>query len=259
MKKLGTFPHWAAGTVASGDGSPAYVRHRELFAGKPLGLELIKTNASLPVHPTQIYESLCGLLLLVLVLMTRKNLKFRGQSFLTFVFGYGFLRFVLEIVRDDTERGEYGPLMSEHILIPAALLLMAAAFTYGIALGIKNPTARMVARILAFVPPVVAYILLKPASFGNTIEVQLSTSQWIGFLTAILASFFYAKYWEDARRDPRAALALGDGVEDALQREAVARGEAAPAKEEIEEEEEDDEEAENEHDGEKGPVEDPAG
>src|SRR5580692_1362637 len=89
LQKLGTFPHWAAGTLDSGDGAPAYVRHLELYRGTPLGAQLLKTNASLPVHPTQLYESLCGLVLLGLLLWQRKNQKFRGQIFFTFAFGYG--------------------------------------------------------------------------------------------------------------------------------------------------------------------------
>ncbi|HEY2514693.1 MAG TPA: prolipoprotein diacylglyceryl transferase family protein, partial [Polyangiaceae bacterium] len=56
LKTLGTFPHWAAGTVDSGDGSPAFIRHMDVYKGTILGSEITKTNASLPVHPTQIYE-----------------------------------------------------------------------------------------------------------------------------------------------------------------------------------------------------------
>jgi phosphatidylglycerol:prolipoprotein diacylglycerol transferase len=206
LKKLGTFPHWAQGTVESGDGSPAFVRHLEIFRGTPLGAELTRTNASLPVHPTQIYESLCGLLLLLLLLWQRKHQKFRGQIFFTFVFGYGFLRFLLEILRDDVERGEYGPMMGEHILVPGALLLMALAFVFGIALGIANPTVRTAARVAAFIPPIWAYVALKPQSFGASVNTQLSTSQWIGLLTALLVAYFYAKFWEEARKTPKLAM-----------------------------------------------------
>jgi phosphatidylglycerol:prolipoprotein diacylglycerol transferase len=245
LKKLGTFPHWAQGTLEAGDGSPAYVRHLELFRGTPLGGELTRTNASLPVHPTQIYESLCGLLLLALLLWQRKNQKFRGQIFFTFVFGYGFLRFLLEILRDDVERGEYGPLMGEHVLIPGALLLMSLGFVFGIALGIANPMMRTVARIAAFIPPIVAYVMLKPPSFGASVNTQLSTSQWIGLSTALLVSYFYAQYWEAARKSPRLAMgpeSLGPGAvveEESEKEEREGRGERG----EGEDEEASDEEA----------------
>jgi phosphatidylglycerol:prolipoprotein diacylglycerol transferase len=209
LKKLGTFPHWAQGTLDSGDGSPAYVRHLELFRGTPKGHILTETNASLPVHPTQLYESALGLLLLVLLLWQRKHQKFRGQIFFLFVFAYGFGRFLLETIRDDVERGTYGPVMSEHVIVPGALFLFALAFIFGIALGIKNPTVRLVARGLSLVPPIVAYVMLKPKSFGESVSVQLSTSQWIALMTALAVAYFYAKFWEAARKSPRLAMATG--------------------------------------------------
>jgi phosphatidylglycerol:prolipoprotein diacylglycerol transferase len=218
LQKLGTFPHWAAGTVDSGDGSPAFVRHMDVFKGTPLAATLTKTNASLPVHPTQIYESLVGLALLALLLWQRRTQKFRGQIFFLFVFLYGYLRFLLEILRDDVERGEYGPVMAEHVLIPGALLLMSLAFVFGIALGIPNKNVRTVARVVALAPPIVAYVMLKPQSFGASVSTQLSTSQWIGLLTACAVSYFYARYWEDARKQPLAAMnkeSLGPGAMEA--------------------------------------------
>ncbi|MEO6576682.1 MAG: prolipoprotein diacylglyceryl transferase family protein [Polyangiaceae bacterium] len=237
LKKLGTFPHWAQGTIDGGDGSPAFIKHLESYRGTPLGAELLKNNASLPVHPTQIYESLVGLTLLAILLLQRRHQKFRGQIFFTFVFGYGFLRFLLEIIRDDAERGEYGPVMAEHILVPGALLLLSLGFVFGIALGIKNPTARMVARVVAFVPPIVAYVVLKPASFGSQMNVQLSTSQLIGLFTGLIVSYFYARYWQDARKNPHMAMALGvDGDLVDEERTDDTDEERAEAEEEAEEE-----------------------
>jgi phosphatidylglycerol:prolipoprotein diacylglycerol transferase len=212
LQKMGTFPHWAAGTVDSGDGSPAYVRHLVTHHDKAISL-----NASLPVHPTQIYESLCGLLLLALLLWQRKQQKFRGQIFFLFAFGYGVLRFLLEIIRDDEERGVYGPVMAQHVLVPGALLLMALGFVFGIALGIQNERVRTGARVVALLVPLGAFFLLRPASFGETQTVQLSTSQWIALGTSLLVSFYYAKFWEEARKNPKAAMSLGlpEGVTEA--------------------------------------------
>ena len=68
----------------------------------------MKLDHSWPVHPTQIYESLVGLALLVLLLWQRKHQKFRGQIFFLFAFAYGYLRFLIEMLRDDSERGEFG-------------------------------------------------------------------------------------------------------------------------------------------------------
>ncbi len=242
LKSLGTFPHWASGTVENGDGAPAFIRHTELYKGTPLGEVLTKTNASLPVHPTQIYESLVGLTLLAILLTQRRTQRFRGQIFFTFVFGYGYLRFLLEMLRDDVERGEYGPTMPEHVLLPGALLLMSLGFVFGISLGITNKSTRLAARIASIVPPVVAYVMLKPQSFGASVSTQLSTSQWIGFLTALAVSLFYAQFSEAARRAPKAAMSaetLGPGAAIELAKES---GEVAKAKDEAEEERAEDDE-----------------
>lgn len=252
LKTIGTFPHWASGTVAHGDGAPAYLRHLDVFRGTELGATVVRNNASLPVHPTQVYESLVGLALLGLLLWQRKSLKFRGQVFLVFTFAYGTLRFLLEIIRDDAERGEYGPMMGEHLLVPGALLLLAVGFAFGLALAIRNPQLRTAARVGAFVVPVVAYVLLKPATFGQSMAVQLSTSQWIGLLTALLASYFYAVLWQQARKNPVVAMSLGEGALAADEQAAKEAAEKADADEDDDEEDADgdggdadDEEAEN--------------
>jgi phosphatidylglycerol:prolipoprotein diacylglycerol transferase len=210
LKKLGTFPHWAAGTLASGDGSPAFVRHLDKFRGMPEESQLLRMNTSFPVHPTQLYESLVGLLLLVLLLWQRRYTRFRGQVFFLFVFAYGALRFLLELWRDDVERGQYGPVFDAHVYIPLCLLLMAVGFVFGPSLGITDKRWRMGARVAAFLPAIVAYLALRPASFAKTEPYQLSTSQLIGLVSALVVSFFYARYWEQARKSPKLAMSLGD-------------------------------------------------
>src|SRR6185312_13204201 len=108
------------------------------------------------------------LTLLMILLWQRKHQKFRGQIFFLFAFAYGYLRFLIEMLRDDGERGEFGtfPL---HFFIPGALVIMALAFVFGISLGITNPRARTVARVAAFLPPIVAYVVLAPAKFGEVV------------------------------------------------------------------------------------------
>jgi phosphatidylglycerol:prolipoprotein diacylglycerol transferase len=210
LKTLGTFPHWPPGTLASGDGSPAFVRHMDVYRGSPLEAELTRMNTSFPVHPTQIYESLVGLVLLVVLLWQRKFTRFRGQVFFLFVFAYGFLRFVLELWRDDVERGSFGPTLDAHVYIPFCLVLFAVGFVFGVSLGIPNRRARAVARVLAFVPPIIAYVALRPADFAQSEPYQLSTSQLMGLLSALAVSFFYARYWDQSRQHPIAAMSLGD-------------------------------------------------
>jgi phosphatidylglycerol:prolipoprotein diacylglycerol transferase len=206
LQKLGTFPHWPKGTLEGGDGSPAWVKHLGSFQGAKLE-ELRKLDHSFPVHPTQIYESLVGLTLLALLLWQRKNQKFRGQIFFLFAFAYGYLRFLIEFLRDDTERGEIGH-FSLHWFVAVTLLLFALAFTFGISLGIANKNARTIARVVSFVPPVVAFIALNPGKFGAEVSYPPSTSQWIGLISALVVAFFYASFWEQARKSPKLAMSL---------------------------------------------------
>lgn len=256
LKKLGTFPHWAEGTLAGSEGSPAFARHLDVVGRhSPAGDELMKLGHSFPVHPTQIYESLVGLGLLALLLWQRKHQRFRGQIFFLFAFAYGYLRFLIEIFRDDTERGEFGPMMGEHWLISLSLLAMSVAFVFGVSLGITNAKARNLSRVLAFVPPVLAFAILRPVSFGKQQAMQLSTSQWIGLLSAVLVAYFYAKSWEAARRSPKLAMgleSLGDvkPTQDDLAPRRKRRDEDAEADED-EAGEEAVASADSDHDGEK--------
>ena len=203
LKRLGTFPRWP-NDLLDGAGSPAWMQHVN-----ERGLS-ITSQASLPVHPTQLYESLVGGALLALTLWLTKRRRFRGEVFFAFTFGYGYLRFLLEVVRDDSERGSFGPAFREHALIPSLLVLLAAAFAYGPARSITNWIARRMVVGLAFAVPVLAYALLRPPSFGVANLVQLSTSQWISLVTACTVSFLWHQ------RESHAVRELHAGLEPAL-------------------------------------------
>lgn len=202
LKKMGTFPHWSEGTLPRGSGSPAWVQHVQQH------LLDFDSSGSLPVHPTQIYESLVGGLLLLLLFAVRRNLKFRGQVFLTFTFAYGVLRFLLEMIRDDSERGEFGPHMAEHIMIAGGLLVFALAYIFFMAPSVSDPTMRKMTQVIALVPPLVAFLLLRPASFADQTLLQFSTSQWVALLTAVPAAMAYGVYFKAAQAHPESALAL---------------------------------------------------
>jgi phosphatidylglycerol:prolipoprotein diacylglycerol transferase len=202
LKRAGTFPHWADGTLPHGSGSPAWVQH--------LNHNLVSNDslASLPVHPTQIYESMVGAFLLLLLLWVRGHQKFRGQVFLVFIFGYGVLRFWLEMLRDDLERGQFGPYLSEHWAIAGGLLLFALAYIAFIAPSVGEPTMQKLTWALALLPPVVAFLLLRPATFSEPVMIQLSTSQWVALLTALPAAIAYGIYFRAAEMHPESAMAL---------------------------------------------------
>jgi phosphatidylglycerol:prolipoprotein diacylglycerol transferase len=202
LKKMGTFPHWSEGTLPRGSGSPAWMQHVQQH------LLDFDAPGSLPVHPTQIYESLVGALLLLLLFAVRKNLKFRGQVFLTFTFAYGVLRFLLEMIRDDFERGEFGPHVAEHIMISGGLLVFALSYVFFMAPSVSDPTMRKMTQVIAVVPAVVAFLLLRPASFAEQTLLQFSTSQWVALLTAVPAALAYGVYFKAAEAHPASALAL---------------------------------------------------
>ena len=185
LKRLGTFPQWPPGTLDSGTGSPAWYQQVERHLIGPGDV------VSLPVHPTQLYESMLGLLLLGMVLWQRKHRRFPGQVFLTFTFAYGAARYVLEIWRDDVERGEFGPLVAEHWMIPIGLGLLGLGYIAGIAPAIRSAMVRRVSQGVALVPALVVYVVLRPASFTDQALVKLSTSQWVALLTGGAAALAY--------------------------------------------------------------------
>jgi phosphatidylglycerol:prolipoprotein diacylglycerol transferase len=178
LRRLGTFPRWPS-DLLDGAGSPAWLQHVD-----QRGLS-VSAQTSLPVHPTELYESLAGALLLLMLWRLWKTRRFAGESFFAFTFGYGYLRFWLELWRDDLERGSFGPALPEQLLMPALLLLFAAAFAYGPAYGIARRWLRRMAIAVGALLALAAYGLLRPASQAASVRVSLSTSQWISLLSAL--------------------------------------------------------------------------
>lgn len=132
LKTLGTFPHWQYGATGGPkllcdqtiDGSPAWSWHVSQY-------DLPTTaSASLPVHPTQLYSSLAGMLLFGIAMLVWRNRKFRGQVILAMTGSYAVWRFIIEYVRDDPQRGEaFGFTTSQLIsmaLVPVVVLAYLA-------------------------------------------------------------------------------------------------------------------------------------
>jgi phosphatidylglycerol:prolipoprotein diacylglycerol transferase len=208
------------------------VQHTESFP------QVRDHHHSLPVHPTQLYESFCGLLLLGLLFLARKNVKareargepfFRGEMFLVFTAGYGLLRFLLEIVRDDAERGTYGPHFEPHVIYPLVLMGFALAFWFGLS-NIFPDKFRTLVRSVAILVPFGVFMLTRPANRFAVVElVQLSTSQWIAVLTGIAAAAYYRRGLDLAIHEPAIATDLGAGVPELIEMEAaLERGEEWP-------------------------------
>lgn len=204
LQKIGTFPHWPEGTLPNnGGGSPAWWEHVQS------GLIGREATHSLPVHPTQLYESLTGAALLALLLWARKRQKFRGEIFFLFAFAYGSIRFMLELLRADPERGDVPPSLPEHILVPFCLVLLAAGFAISFARRIEPLVMQRAAQVLAFVPAVVAFLVLRPASFAGSTLIRLSTSQFVGFASGLAVCIAYVFLYRHALANPQGAMELG--------------------------------------------------
>jgi phosphatidylglycerol:prolipoprotein diacylglycerol transferase len=96
---------------------------------------------SLPVHPTQIYEMLAGLFIFGVMMYVRKVRTFSGQVFVTWVLGYGILRSIIEIYRDDDDRGFVGPLSTSQFIGVVSSVLAIALLVKLIQMYRRDPAA----------------------------------------------------------------------------------------------------------------------
>jgi phosphatidylglycerol:prolipoprotein diacylglycerol transferase len=132
ITRIGCFLHgcdfgrpWSGGwAVHFPANSPAWLQQRSAH--------LIGASAteSLAVHPTQLYESLNGLILLVLCLVVRRYRTFSGQVFVAFTMGYAVLRYLVEGLRGDEERGTIGPLSTSQFIGVTTFLAGAACLAW---------------------------------------------------------------------------------------------------------------------------------
>ncbi|MBM4359661.1 MAG: prolipoprotein diacylglyceryl transferase [Deltaproteobacteria bacterium] len=206
LARLGTFPRWAEGLVGQGTGSPAWIEHVQR------GLVAPDASHSLPVHPTQLYESAVGAAIFALLVMVRKNQRFRGQLFFVATFAYGLLRFLLELVRDDPERGAVPIAAPRHLLVPVCLALFAAAFCIALADTIERMPLRRICQVGSFLPAVWAALTLRPEPFAPAVHASLSTSQFIGLSSALVVAAFFWVHQRAASANPVAAMDVGSGV-----------------------------------------------
>lgn len=122
LRSLGTFPHWQLDDLQI-YGSPAFLYHVDRY-----GLSA-EATASLPVHPTQLYEALVGVFLLVLAIAVLRRRKFPGQVILVVALAYAVLRFGFEYLRDDPERGQAFGFSSAQLISLAMGGLCAVLYT----------------------------------------------------------------------------------------------------------------------------------
>lgn len=203
LVRLGTFPHWPDGVAGPFAGSPAWV-DQVLYRNLPAD-----SAASLPVHPTQLYESaLAGALFASLWLLLPRR-RFQGEVFLAFVAGYGALRFLLETVRDDPERGLYGPFGPAAVLWSLGFLVLTASFIAGASRAIEPMSARALSRVAAVAVTLALYLGLRSAHRADT---AFSTSQWIAMLTSVAAAVAWQRFESARKSRPNAPGFTGGAV-----------------------------------------------
>lgn len=127
---LGTFPHWDYSDAnyiwgSTLNGSPAYNHHMTEYPARMAGLD-----HSLPVHPTQLYESLAGLVIFAIGYYTLRHRTFKGQVFFVSAIVYSLWRFGIEFVRDDPERGEYFGFSTSQLISLAIVPLVVLAWIH---------------------------------------------------------------------------------------------------------------------------------
>ena len=117
------FPKWSEESIGLKlNGSPAYLHH--------LQHQLINTDAaaSLPVYPTQIYSSINGFIAFALLMWAYKKRTFYGQILLVFMAYYAITRFLLEIIRDDLQRGSVWIFSTSQFI--SIIVLAVTAYLY---------------------------------------------------------------------------------------------------------------------------------
>ncbi len=99
------------------------VTFRDIYAARTVG-----TPIDVPLHPTQIYESLATAVIFALLLWLSRRKLFDGQVVLAYVVLYSVARFSIEFFRGDSARGfVFGGLLSTSQFIAMALVLAAGA------------------------------------------------------------------------------------------------------------------------------------
>ncbi len=94
----------------------------------PTGSDPCLQYGAVPLHPTQIYESLGCLLIFALLLWKEKRKSFDGQLIWGYVVLYGVLRFLLEFLRGDDRGAMVGWVSPSQwislVLVPLAVVML---------------------------------------------------------------------------------------------------------------------------------------
>jgi phosphatidylglycerol:prolipoprotein diacylglycerol transferase len=96
----------------------------------PLAHEVAGTPLGIPLHPTQLYESLACFLIFAILIWKYRTKQYDGQIFILYITLYALARFGIEFLRGDEDRGfVFNHLLSTSQFI-ALLALVTAAGLY---------------------------------------------------------------------------------------------------------------------------------
>lgn len=113
----------------------------------PLAQAISGTPLGVPLHPTELYETIVELINFFILYWLIRHKKFEGQIIGSYLFLYGVARYFLEFLRDDPERGSvFGGMMTGTQLISIILVLAGGALWVW---RKKAPPARLAARSVA--------------------------------------------------------------------------------------------------------------
>lgn len=102
-------------------------------------------GTTLPIHPTQLYESLAQLLLFVALMIARRYRRFHGQILALYLIGYAIIRTTVELFRGDFERGTLHKLIDQVPLdawwnISTSQFISLVMFALGVTLLVRRPS-----------------------------------------------------------------------------------------------------------------------
>ncbi|HEX9755227.1 MAG TPA: prolipoprotein diacylglyceryl transferase family protein, partial [Gemmatimonadales bacterium] len=94
------------------------------------------------LHPTQVYDALCGVAIFAVLCAVRRHKRFHGQVMLAYLFLYTIARTAVELFRGDRERGLFfGGLLSTSQLISLGLLGATALFYWQRSRAVRHVAA----------------------------------------------------------------------------------------------------------------------
>ena len=112
----------------------------------PYSARIVGVPLGVPLHPTQLYESILSFALFGFLLLLWRWRKFSGQIFAAFLILYSIARFLLEFLRDDP-RGPFffnGALSTPQLM--SIFLLLAGAWIWWRQRGVAPAPAHAPAR-----------------------------------------------------------------------------------------------------------------